>query len=63
MTSYLQKIIFPYIQKKKNELDLPAEYPVLLIFDNFNSQCTKKLLKMIDDCNINTVIILANCTY
>ena len=62
MASYLQKIIFPYIRKKQNELNLPAEYPALLLFDNFNGQCTETLLKMIDDNNINTVIIPANCT-
>ena len=49
------------IQKKQYELNLPADYPSLLLFDNFNGQCTETLLKMIDDKNINTVIILANC--
>ena len=62
MASYLQKVIFPYIQKKQHELNLLADYPSLLLFDNFNGQCTETLLKMIDDKNINTVIILANCT-
>ena len=62
MASYLQKVIFPYIRKKQHELNLLADYPSLLLFDNFNGQCTETLLKMIDDKNINTVIILANCT-
>ena len=62
MASYLQKVIFRKNRKKQNELNLPAEYPSLLLFDNFNGQCTKRLLKMIDDKNINTVIIPANCT-
>ena len=46
----------------RSELNLAAEYPALLIFHNFNGQCTKNLLKMIDDSNINTVIIPMNCT-
>ena len=47
---------------KQHELNLPADYPSLLLFDNFNGQCTETLLKMIDDKNINTGIIPANCT-
>jgi len=34
----------------------------LLLFDNFNGQCTEELLKLIDGNNINTLIIPANCT-
>lgn len=58
----LQKIVFPYVWKKQNKLNLPVDYPLLLLFDYFNSQFTKRLLKIIDDTNINTVIIPANCT-
>ena len=34
----------------------------MLLFDNFSGQCTEDLLKLIDDNNINTAIIPANCT-
>ena len=54
MKMYLQNIIFPYVRGKKEELGLPAEYPSLLLFDNFNGQCTEELLKLIDGNNINT---------
>ena len=62
MKMYLHNIIFPYLRGKKDELGLAQEYPSLLLFDNFNGQCTEELLKLIDDNNINTVIIPANCT-
>ena len=43
-------------------MKLPLDYPGLVIFDNFNGQCTEVILKLIDENHINVVIILANCT-
>ena len=44
MKSYLQSIIIPYVEMKRNELGLPDKYPSLVIFDNFKAQCTDNLL-------------------
>lgn len=62
MVQYFEKIIFPYLAKKKLELKLASDHPSLLIFDNFNGQCTEDILKLLDSKNINVVIIPANCT-
>ena len=62
MFDYLNKIIFPYCTKKRRELKLPPDFPGLVIFDNFNGQCTENILKLIDDNHINVIIIPANCT-
>ena len=35
MVDYLEKILFPYIEKKRLELKLDAKYPALVIFDRF----------------------------
>ena len=61
MHDYLVKILIPYIQEKRKNLQLGADYPALVLFDNFNGQCTERLLKLLDN-NINSVIIPANCT-
>ena len=57
MFYYLNKIIFPYCTKKRRELKLPPDFPGLVIFDNFNGQCTEDILKLIDDNHINVIII------
>ena len=33
MVDYLEKILFPYIEKKRMELKLNADHPALVIFD------------------------------
>ena len=62
MKEYLEQIILPYINKKRKDLKLVENHPALLIFDNFKAQCTKDLLKFLDDNNIHVVLIPANCT-
>ena len=41
MECYLEKVIFPYVDQKRNDLWLHHAHPALLIFDNFNGQCTE----------------------
>ena len=62
MKCYIQKIIIPYIVKKREELKLAAIHPALVVFDNFNGQCTEDLFQILDDNVINFVIVPANCT-
>ena len=47
---------------KWRELKLPPDYTGLVIFDNFNGQCTEDVLKLIDGDHINVIITTANCT-
>ena len=62
MECYLEKFIFPYVDQKRSDLQLHHSHPALLIFDDFNGQCTEQLLKLLESRNIHTVIIPANCT-
>ena len=48
MLSYFEKVIFPYLRKKKAELQLEADHPALLLFNNFKAQCTEDILKLLD---------------
>ena len=59
---YIEKIIFPYLRKKREELRLSSEHPALLLFDNFKAQCTETILKYLDSNNINVVLVPPNCT-
>ena len=62
MKDYIQKVLFPYIGAKRQELRLADDYPALVIFDNFKAQCTFEVLKMLDDKQIYVVLIPPNCT-
>ena len=42
MVDYLEKILFPYIEKKRHELQLHEDYPALVLFNRFRGQCTEK---------------------
>ena len=47
MIAYLQDILFPYIDCKREQLKLGANFPALVIFDNFKAQRTEKVLKLL----------------
>ena len=59
---YIQKIILPYISKKKKEKGLRADQRALCIFDNFKAQLTSEVLGLLDTNHVDTVFVPANCT-
>ena len=60
--SYLEKILFPFVQQKRSALGLDSKHPVLVIFDRFKGQCTQGILSMLDKNNVVFAIVPANCT-
>ena len=62
MKEYVEKILVPYIDKKRTELKLLPNQPALLIFDNFKAQTTSSILTLLDSHNINVALLPANCT-
>ena len=59
---YIERIILPYITKKREELKLQFDYPALVIFEKFTGQGTKKALKLLKNNNIHVVLVPTNCT-
>ena len=59
---YIMKILVPYAVKKRSELCLPVDQPVLVIFDRFKAQCTEKILALLDNHHIRVAIVPPNCT-
>ena len=45
MVGYLEIILFPYIDKKRQELHVPPTYPSLVIFDQLKKRVQRTLLK------------------
>ena len=62
MIDYIEKILLPYVEGKRQELQLTSCYPALVIFDNFKAQCTAEILQMLDDHHIYVTLLPPNCT-
>ena len=46
----------------RQELNLDADHPALVIFNRFCAQCTSAILTLLEDKKVYVVIVPANCT-
>ena len=59
---YIQKIILPYISKKREEKGFSDDQRTLCIFDNFKAQLTSEVLGLLETNHVKIVFVPANCT-
>ena len=59
MRDYINKILIPYIKKKRTELKLPSDQRALVLFDKFKGQCTSSILELLEENNISVVMLIA----
>ena len=52
----------PYIQRKKDEQNLPNSQSALCIIDGFKEQCTSDVVKLLGHYGIDIVYVPSNCT-
>ena len=57
MVDYLEKILFPYIKKKRQELKLDSNYPALVIFDQFWGQSTNNIFALLEDNHMLVAVV------
>lgn len=62
MQDYINKVLLPYIKRKRIELKLSSDQRALVIFDQFKGQCTSSILELLEENNISIVTVPANCT-
>ena len=62
MRDYVDIILLPYVQAKRQKLKLNPDHPALVIFDHFTGQGTESISTVLEKNNINVVIVPANCT-
>ena len=43
MLKYIDEVIVPFVQKKRETLELDENHPALAVFDHFKGQLTKKV--------------------
>jgi len=61
MKHYIDKVIVPFVTKKRQELELDTIFPAAAIFDNFCGQLTDNILSHLRSHNI-PIQLSANCT-
>ena len=59
---YLLNVLFPFVEKKRQNLELDLDFPALVIFDYFRGQCTSNIFSMLEAKNILLAIVPARCT-
>ena len=43
MKHYIDKVIVPFIDTKRKKLNLPSDYPAVVLFDHFSGQITQDI--------------------
>ena len=54
--------MFPYVEKKKKELNLPLDQKAMLIFDVFKGHVTEKVTSIIEENNCVIIYAPSNLT-
>lgn len=62
-TALVNKIIYPYVTKFKEELGLPETQKALLAWDVFKAQSTDNVFSDLEKLNINVVAVPKNMTH
>lgn len=58
----MKKVILPYIEQVKDDLDLPLKQKSLCIFDVFRAQISDEIMDFLKEKSIIPVMVPANCT-
>ena len=63
MIEYINEVIVPYVDRKRDDLDLSGNYPAVAIFDHFiKGQLTERITQVLEENNIQSVLIPAAFT-
>lgn len=60
---HFESVIFPFAKLKRTELGLNENQKCMLIFDVFKSQCTQKVLDLLDENDCVYVFVPPNLTH
>jgi len=58
----LRKVIVPFVDRVRQDMQLDDDHPALAVFDHFKGQMTDRVTKELEENNIHSVLIPANCT-
>ena len=62
MVRYITNILLPYVARVKEEKNLPADQPALVIFDVFRGHRVEDVETVLEDNKLLSVLVPSNCT-
>jgi len=62
MLQYLRKVIVPFVDCARQDMQLDDDHPALAVFNHFKGQMTERMTKELEENNIHSVLIPPNCT-
>ena len=62
MTEYITDVIVPYVEQKRDNLELNNNHTAVAIFDHFKCQITEKVTQLLEENNIPSVLLHAAYT-
>lgn len=62
MLRYIKKIVLPFVERVRHDLGFDEQQAALAIFDCFKGQLTNQVVQLLEEHNIQSVLVPANCT-
>ena len=62
MIEYITGVIVPFVEQKRDDLELDKDHAAVAIFDHFKGQLTEKVTQLLEENNIHSVLIPAAYT-
>ena len=62
MIEYITDVIVPYVEQKRDDLELNNDHTAVVFFDHFKGQLAEKVTQLLEENNIHSVLIPAAYT-
>ena len=62
MLLYIKEVIVPYVDRVRYDMNVDESQAALAIFDHFKGQLTEKVVQLLEEHNIQSVLVPASCT-
>ena len=62
MIEYITDVVVPFVEQKRDDLELNSDHAAVAIFDHFKGQLTEKVSRLLEENNLHSVLIPAAYT-
>ena len=57
MIEYITDVVVPFVEQKRDDLELNSDHAAVAIFNHFKGQLTKKVSRLLEENNLHSVLI------
>ena len=57
MIEYITDVVVPFVEQKRDDLELNSDHAAVAIFDHFKGQLTEKVSRLLEENNLHSVLI------